>query len=315
MDTFHDHAQVNNIEAASPMDLKENLVVKAMKLKKHRFSPKRKDTAECDGSLAFSTLHCSTATDAVHNHNHSRIEKTFGNEHKSHYPTPLVSPVSPVSLSDLVKPYFRTSLIDNYVLHLPESPPPLESFNDRFIRDSFKSCSITELVQSNSKIFKFLIVDDNPINIMILKKILNKMFNNNCILHSTIYPQEVLNKVFKYKNNEDINNNNNKNNKSVSIITPNKDLKINPNFDYDLIFLDIEMPLITGLQLAEKIRSFQELSTLGLIAFTSLQDERSLKLFKNAGIDYTLDKPMKMQEMDATKRLLEKTINTRKLYL
>ncbi len=70
--------------------------------------------------------------------------------------------------------------------------------------------------------------------------------------------------------------------------------------DVDLIFLDIEMPLITGLEFAEN------LPKQSLIIFTTAYSQYALKSYELDAIDYLL-KPI-------DKRRLEKAINKAVLY-
>ena len=70
--------------------------------------------------------------------------------------------------------------------------------------------------------------------------------------------------------------------------------------DIDLIFLDIEMPLVTGLEFAE------QLPKQSLIIFTTAYSQYALKSYELDAIDYLL-KPIE-------KHRLEKAIQTAELY-
>ncbi|CAH6719520.1 stress response regulator protein 1 [[Candida] jaroonii] len=107
--------------------------------------------------------------------------------------------------------------------------------------------------------FKFLIVDDNLINLKILYKILSKIFPNA--------------KIVKLSNSSTI-------------------LKLIHQERFDLIFLDIEMPPINGIDISKKIRSMKHFNKLGLIAVTTRSNEKDLKIYKKIGIDYTFKKPL-----------------------
>ena len=73
---------------------------------------------------------------------------------------------------------------------------------------------------------------------------------------------------------------------------------------YDLIFLDIQMPNISGLELANKII---EIEPKTFIVFETAYEKYALEAFKAGGIDYIL-KP-------TTKESIESAINTVKKYL
>lgn len=72
---------------------------------------------------------------------------------------------------------------------------------------------------------------------------------------------------------------------------------------YDLVFLDIQMPSISGLELANKII---ELEQNTFIVFQTAYDEYALEAFKAGGVDYIL-KP-------TTKDSIESAINKVKKY-
>lgn len=72
----------------------------------------------------------------------------------------------------------------------------------------------------------------------------------------------------------------------------------------DVAFLDIEMPEITGIELAERIRS--RLPSVKVV-FVTAYDNYAVKAFELSAIDYLL-KPVKRERLAETvKRLLEKT--------
>ncbi len=73
---------------------------------------------------------------------------------------------------------------------------------------------------------------------------------------------------------------------------------------YDLVFLDIQMPHITGLELANKII---ELEPKTFIVFQTAFDEYAIDAFKAGGVDYIL-KP-------TTKESIQKSIERVKTYL
>lgn len=111
----------------------------------------------------------------------------------------------------------------------------------------------------NYNSYKFLIVDDNLINLKILYKILSKIFPNSLII--------------KLSNSSTI-------------------LKLIQKEKFDLIFLDIEMPPINGVDISKKIRSSKKFNNMGLIAVTTRSNESDLKIYRKVGIDYTFKKPL-----------------------
>jgi two-component system LytT family response regulator len=62
----------------------------------------------------------------------------------------------------------------------------------------------------------------------------------------------------------------------------------------DLIFLDIEMPKMNGLQMLEKIGDFE-----GAIIFTTAYNEYAIRAFKYSAFDYLL-KPVDIQELKSS---------------
>jgi two-component system LytT family response regulator len=69
----------------------------------------------------------------------------------------------------------------------------------------------------------------------------------------------------------------------------------------DLIFLDIEMPKMNGLQMLEQIGDFT-----GAIIFTTAYNEYAIRAFKFSAFDYLL-KPIDIQELKSTVSRLIKT--------
>ena len=69
----------------------------------------------------------------------------------------------------------------------------------------------------------------------------------------------------------------------------------------DLIFLDIEMPKMNGLQMLEQIGDFE-----GAIVFTTAYNEYAIRAFKFSAFDYLL-KPIDIQELKSTVNRLLKT--------
>lgn len=110
--------------------------------------------------------------------------------------------------------------------------------------------------------YNFLLVDDNVINLRILSKILKKLYPR-----ATITEEQDSTKV-------------------MDLLWTN---------DFDVTFLDIEMPNVSGTEIATKIRKTAQaarFATMGLIAVTTRNMFADIKFYDSVGIDYTLAKPL-----------------------
>ncbi|NRR91139.1 response regulator [Winogradskyella undariae] len=124
--------------------------------------------------------------------------------------------------------------------------------------DVKKTNKMESLDLSNVKI---LIVEDNKINQMITKKILNKM-NLNCDV---------------VDNGED----------AVEIVKTTK---------YDVVLMDIHMPGISGLEATKIIRTFDK--ELTIFALTAVTLEDKMHEFGDAGFDDIISKPFKQEDFE-----------------
>lgn len=106
---------------------------------------------------------------------------------------------------------------------------------------------------------RFLLVDDNTINLRILTKVLSRLYPLAHIVELCDSPA-----VVPY-------------------------LESAPSFD--CVFLDIEMPVVSGTQLASTIRKHPQLHKLPLIAVTTKSSAHDLQRYSEAGIDWTFSKP------------------------
>mmetsp|Transcript_1195 Transcript_1195/g.1200 ORF Transcript_1195/g.1200 Transcript_1195/m.1200 type:complete len:243 (+) Transcript_1195:79-807(+) len=107
--------------------------------------------------------------------------------------------------------------------------------------------------------YKFLLVDDNFINLKILERILLKLYPNCTIV---------------------------KTQDSTKIMT------LLHSQAFDVAFLDIEMPVFTGIELAKMIRMEETLNLVGIIAVTTKSLPSDRIIYEKAGIDYTFAKPL-----------------------
>ena len=133
-------------------------------------------------------------------------------------------------------------------------------YTDQVIKESqatyFKDVSEIEL-----SAVKILVVEDNKINQMITKKILNKM-NLNC---------EVVD------NGEE----------AVDMIK---------NGSYDIILMDIHMPGISGIEATKIIRTFDK--DLTIFALTAVTIEDRMQEFEDAGFTDIIPKPFKQEDFE-----------------
>ncbi|KAK6456075.1 stress response regulator protein 1 [Scheffersomyces xylosifermentans] len=112
---------------------------------------------------------------------------------------------------------------------------------------------------SNFTSYNFLIVDDNLINIKILEKVLMKLYPN-CNIKKLVDPTKVAGIVQSHQ--------------------------------FDVVFLDIEMPQITGVELSKDMRRQSKFDSVGIIAVTSRSLPEDLSVYNSVGIDYTFSKPL-----------------------
>jgi len=115
------------------------------------------------------------------------------------------------------------------------------------------------LSMPNLNPYKFLIVDDNIINLKILNRILLKL-----------YPKAAI----------------------IQILDSTKVKQIVSEQSFDSIFIDIEMPHVSGIDIAQFVRKDPQFDTTSLIAVTTRNTPQDLQLFKQVGIDYTFGKPL-----------------------
>lgn len=106
--------------------------------------------------------------------------------------------------------------------------------------------------------YLFLIVDDNVLNLRIFNRVLKKLF-----------PKARIDTV------QD----------STLVLSLQLDT-------YHVIFLDIEMPEVTGVDIARSVRGNNKLDQTGLIAVTTRHMSSDVQLYNLCGFDYTIPKPV-----------------------
>ncbi|KAM9896859.1 hypothetical protein OXX79_007238 [Metschnikowia pulcherrima] len=110
----------------------------------------------------------------------------------------------------------------------------------------------------NQNVYKFLVVDDNEINLRIFRRVLKKLFPYSLI--DTIQDSTQVDPC------------------ALS--------------QYKIVFLDIEMPQVTGVDIANAVRSRTALDNLGLVAVTTKSTPPDMKLYEKCGFDMTIPKPV-----------------------
>ncbi len=83
-------------------------------------------------------------------------------------------------------------------------------------------------------------------------------------------------------------------------------LKLADENDYDMAFLDIGVPIITGYQIARHMRQKQSDRRLVLTAVTGYSTEEHKRKTKAAGFDHHFVKPLDFNRVDD---LVEKTLS------
>lgn len=83
---------------------------------------------------------------------------------------------------------------------------------------------------------------------------------------------------------------------------PLKALQIIPSLELDVIFLDIQMPELTGFELLQKLTNYPP------VIFTTAFDEFALKAFEVFSVDYLL-KPIEAERLEKALEKLEKLVS------
>jgi len=68
----------------------------------------------------------------------------------------------------------------------------------------------------------------------------------------------------------------------------------------DLVIMDVEMPIMTGIEATSKIRSDAVTTHIPVLIFTSLGDEKDIRMAKEAGGSGFLNKPISKEELRTT---------------
>jgi CheY-like chemotaxis protein len=68
----------------------------------------------------------------------------------------------------------------------------------------------------------------------------------------------------------------------------------------DLVIMDVEMPVMNGIESTRKIKSDPQTSHIPVVVLTSLGSEENIALAKAAGCDAFLNKPIWEEELRST---------------
>ncbi|WP_055442941.1 ATP-binding protein [Lacinutrix himadriensis] len=143
----------------------------------------------------------------------------------------------------------------NFIFEIPLN------YTDQVIEEETKKNYFKNISEIELSTIKILVVEDNKINQMITKKILNKM-NLNCDI---------------VDNGED----------AVEQVK---------NTNYDVVLMDIHMPGISGLEATKIIRGFKK--DLTIFALTAVTLEDKMHEFEEAGFDDIISKPFKQEDFE-----------------
>lgn len=86
---------------------------------------------------------------------------------------------------------------------------------------------------------------------------------------------------------------------------PLKALQIIPEIEADAVFLDIQMPELTGFELLQKLKNYPP------VIFTTAFDEFALKAFEVFSVDYLL-KPIEIERLEKALEKLDKLISEKR---
>ena len=203
--------------------------------------------------------------------------------------TPITPPCSPVPVHGR-----RQSIVAEDL-----SPSPVRTSFSPQTRESFSSALTGG--------FRTLIVDDNPINLGILQRTLRRHFahllspeiaianSGNSALSqltpSTQSPREEVPCPFATP--------------PTPEQEPEQEIVQNP---FDLILLDIDMPDISGIQVAEQIRNVHKDHSTAIVAVTTSDLPHQRKTYEMVGMDGCVGKPIDLSVLDrvVTRALLSR---------
>lgn len=85
----------------------------------------------------------------------------------------------------------------------------------------------------------------------------------------------------------------------VSVKNGKEVLDVLQNEDFDVILMDINMPVMDGMECSRKIRALKDekKANIPIIAITGNAPNYSMEDFRKAGIDHFLQKPLNFDEL------------------
>src|SRR5579859_1206083 len=155
-----------------------------------------------------------------------------------------------------------------------------DSFTRHKSRDSFSS--------SLSGGFRTLIVDDNPINLNILERTLKRHFSH-LVSPSDIVLASSGNAALSQLSSTAASPRDEAPPTITSPPAPTQDILTSP---FDLILLDIDMPDISGVQVAEQIRNVHNDQATAIVAVTTSTQPDQKRVYEMAGMDGVVGKPI-----------------------
>ncbi|MGM0509347.1 MAG: response regulator, partial [Fusobacteriota bacterium] len=76
--------------------------------------------------------------------------------------------------------------------------------------------------------------------------------------------------------------------------------------EFDVIFMDIQMPIMNGFEATKKIKEMDERKDIPIIAMTAHATEEDRKLCLRKGMDDYISKPIKSEDIS---KVIEKYLN------
>uniref|UniRef100_A0A0L0P6S4 Stress response regulator protein 1 n=1 Tax=Candidozyma auris TaxID=498019 RepID=A0A0L0P6S4_CANAR len=131
---------------------------------------------------------------------------------------------------------------------------------------------------ASDKAYHFLLVDDNIIYLRIFARILRKLF-----------PQALVRAI-----------------QDLLVLELTEELFLR----FDCVFLDIDMPRVTGIDVATQLRSFLSLDHVGLVAVTTKALLSDMELYESIGFDHTFPKPLNVAHGDLLEKI-EQVVSVR----
>jgi CheY-like chemotaxis protein len=178
------------------------------------------------------------------------------------------------------------------------SPRPTVSRHQS--RESFSS--------SLSGGFRTLIVDDNPINVNILERTLKRHFSH--LVSPDIAIACSGNAALSQVNPQPPSPRDEKPPPLISPPTPVRECSESP---FDLILLDIDMPDISGIEVADQIRNVHKDHNTAIVAVTTSMKPEQQRTYEQVGMDGAVGKPIDLSVLDrvVTRALLSRRGNGR----